>query len=58
MKKMLIFLLVAGLLLVGALAIDVEDITDIDFEDFVEEGEFDTPCGGGGGGAGPGGAPG
>ncbi|KYK37720.1 MAG: hypothetical protein HXS46_07455 [Theionarchaea archaeon] len=60
MKKVLIFLLIAGLLLLGTCALTAD--TDVDEQISIEE--FDPtgigdpiPCGGGGG-AGEGGAPG
>jgi len=62
MRKILIFLLVAGILLVGCCAIGADESTDVDeTEDFSENNGLDdpNPCGGsGGGGPGPGGVPG
>jgi len=65
MKKMLIFLLVAGVLILGTCAVTGEISEEISLEhvdfsegkDFGNSGGNPSPCGGGSGG-GPGGAPG
>jgi len=61
MKKVLIFLLVVGILLIGTVSA-IEEISEqpltqqVEYSD--ESGEDPTPCGGGGGGSGDGGVPG
>lgn len=58
MKKIIVFLLIAGLLLIGTCAITADEevnSNDIAFDEPI--GEPPAPCGGGGG-AGEGGAPG
>jgi len=62
MKKILICLLIAGLLLIGTCAMTAEELEDINETDFSEPtgGGDSDPCGGGqgGDGGGPGGVPG